>query len=218
VIPSRRRAVLLLPIALALLVGACTSSAAPVSPPTPTDPPPSATPLPSVPTLPPTGSEPPLVSKPPTGNTDERYPELAISGGEPGHIVELTDPTAKAWRIVVSGQNPDDRLELLVEVGDIVVGVIVTTVVDGRVVDELDLSGMVGNPTAAAGGCHPVLEACYSSGGIDIDLDAGRVGLIVERIGPASFEIVGSTAGWPDQPFVLGPWRSTAPFLTGWPG
>jgi hypothetical protein len=152
---------------------------------------------------------------PPTGNTDERFPELAVSSGGPGYVVELTDPTAKAWRIVVTGRTPGDRLELLVEVGDIVPGVLVTTVVGGVVVDEHDLTGIVATPTSAAGGCHPALQACYSSGGIDIDLDAGRIGLVIEQIEATGLSIAGATADWPDQPFVLGPWRTTEVFDTG---
>ena len=91
---------------------------------------------------------------------------------------------------------------------------IVTTIVDGRVADINDLTGIVSTPTSAAGGCHPVLEICYSSGGLDIDLEAGRVVVVLERMEPGTFEIIGATAGWDGEPFILGPWQTTDAFVT----
>jgi hypothetical protein len=207
--PILRRLLILL--AVALLAAACAAQR-PATVPSPSRGPsqPPSTGMPATPS--PTR---PAATLPPTGNTGERFPELAVSSGGPGYVVELTDPTAKAWRIVVTGRTPGDRLELLVEVGDIVPGVIVTTVVGGQAVDEHDLTGIVSTPTSAAGGCHPVLQACYSSGGIDIDLDAGRIGLVIEQIEATGLSITGATAGWPDQPFVLGPWRTSETFQTG---
>jgi hypothetical protein len=215
VISSTRRHALPLLVAVALIAGACaatpsgSSAVDPSSTPVTSVPSAAPTATPSAPTLPPSGSE------RPTGNTDDRFPELAVSSGGPGWLVELTDPTAKAWRLVAAGRDPGDRLELLVEVGDVWPGAVVTTVVDGAVVEEHDLTQMVGDPTAAAGGCHPVLEACYSSDGIFVDLEAGRVGLVVEHVGSGAFTFSGGSAGWPAEPFVLGPWRATAPFTTG---
>lgn len=214
-IPSRRR-LLLLPAASLLLAAACATP--PTGIPAPSDTPPTVpvpsslappTSSPAAPTLPPTGSQ------PPTGNTDERFPEVAVSSGGPGAIIELTDPGARTWRIVVSGTDGGDRLELLVEAGDIVPGVVVSTFVDGSLVDEHDLTRMVDDPTAAAGGCHPVLQACYSSGGILVDLDAGRIGLVVEQVAPTPLRIVGMSAAWRDEPFIPGPWRSTEPVVIG---
>jgi hypothetical protein len=220
VIPSARHALPLL-AAVVLVAGACAATPSggsgadpspPIATPSPSTPtPPVGTPTtpPGTPTLPPTGSQ------PPTGNTDTRFPELAVSSGGPGWMVELTDPTAKAWRLVVAGADPADRLELLVETGDVWPGVMITSIVDDAVVEEHDLTQMVGDATAAAGGCHPVLEVCYSSDGILVDLEGGRVGLVVEHIDSGAFTFSGASAGWPAEPFVLGPWRTTAPFTTG---
>jgi hypothetical protein len=204
VIPSLRRHVVLLVATVALVVGACTSSG-------PTGgrastPGSSASPAP-IASLTPT--------LPVTGNTGEEFPELSVSSGGPGWLVELTDPTAKAWRIVVAGANPADRLELLVEVGDVWPGVLVTSVVNGATVDEHDLTQLLDDETAAAGGCHPSLAICYSSQGILLDLESGTIGLVVEHVADGAFTIVGGSAGWPGEPFVLGPWRTTAPFSTG---
>ncbi len=203
---TRRRH--LTPLAvLALVVAGCAASTVPPATVTPSETPgqpasprPSATPR----------------TLPPTGNTGSDYPELAVSLDGPGYVVELVDPSAKAWRIVVGGNGDlaTDRLEFLVEVGDIAPGVLVSTVIDGETVEVNELGGIISTPTSAAGGCHPTLQVCYSSGGIAIDLQAGLVGLVLERLEAGAFTIVGATATWPAEPYVLGPWRSTDPLTT----
>jgi hypothetical protein len=194
-------------IAFAVLTAGCGASRAA----------PSAVPQTEAPSQPasPRPSAPPR-TLPPTGNTDATYPELTVSTDGPGYVIEIVDPTAKAWRIVVTGTGAlaTDRLELLVETGDIAPGVQVTTVIGGLTTDVNDLGGIVSTPTSAAGGCHPRLELCYSSGGIGIDLERGSVGVVLERLEGGAFTIVGATAGWPGEPFVLGPWRATDPLTT----
>ena len=204
--PTRRRH--LLPVAaVALVVAGCAASAAAPATVTPSEQPsPTATPRPSAPPK----------TLPPTGNTGSDYPELAVALDGPGYVIELVDPAAKAWRIVIAGTGTlaGDRLELLVEVGDIAPSVQVSTVIDGEIVDVNELGGILSTPTSAAGGCHPTLQVCYSSGGIAIDLQAGSVGVVLERLEAGAFTIVGATATWPAEPFVLGPWRSTDPLTT----
>jgi len=158
----------------------------------------------------------PTTSPPRLGNTDGRFPELSVSPADPGYIVELLDPEAKAWKILVvgSGDLATDRLELLVEVGDTAPGIEVRTIVDGKVVDATDLTGLVGDETAAAGGCHPTLQICYGSGGMTIDPAKGLLEWVLERIEPGRFQIGGATASWPGEPFILGPWRTTEVFQT----
>jgi hypothetical protein len=159
---------------------------------------------------------PPTVSEPGTGNTDGRFPELSVSPAEPGYLVELVDPEAKAWKLLIAGTGElsADRLELLVEVGDVAPGVEVRTIVQGKVADSTDLTGLVGDPTAAAGGCHPTLQLCYGSGGMTIDPGEGRLSWVLERIEPGRFQVGGATASWPGEPFILGPWRTTKIFQT----
>jgi hypothetical protein len=218
--PSPRRLALLLST-IAVAFAACgpagaavpTGSASAESPvPTPRVSAPAASPEAPTPgaTLPATGA------KPGVGNTDGRYPELGVTPADPGYVVELVDPTAKAWKLLVAGTGDlsADRLELLVEVGDIEPGVEVRTIIDGKVADSTDLTGLVGDPTAAAGGCHPTLQLCYGSGGMTIDPVDGRLSWVLERIEPGHFQVGGATAGWPGEPFILGPWRTTGVYQT----
>lgn len=194
-------------IALVLVVAGCASGAAQPSAAGPSAP---AEPTDSLrPSAPPR-------TLPPTGNTGSPYPELSVTTDGPGYVVELVDPTARAWRIVVAGTGflAADRLELLVEIADIQAAVQVSTVIAGETVEISDLGGILSTPTSAAGGCHPTLQICYSSGGIGIDLETGSVGLILERLEAGSFTILGETATWPGEPFILGPWKATDPLTT----
>jgi hypothetical protein len=144
---------------------------------------------------------------------------LSVEPGPDGAVrVTLRDPAAHAWRIVVAGTGDlvDDRLELRVETGDIAPSVEAFEIRDGEVVDVLDLSSLV-DGTAVAGGCHLTLGVCVDSAGFGLP-DAGDGTLsvrltLVEASGP--LQIVGATAGWPGEPFVLGPWRETTAFAWG---
>jgi hypothetical protein len=144
---------------------------------------------------------------------DPDYPELAVELKD-GYLVSVTDPRAKAWRIEVrgAGLKGADRIELVVEVGDVAPGAEVRFYVRGGLVDVITLDGLIGLETAAAGGCHPTLELCVSSGTITIDPDAGRLTAAFEALSPAPVAIQGATADWPGEPFILGPWRTTEPF------
>ncbi|MFL5777481.1 MAG: hypothetical protein ACJ761_00930 [Chloroflexota bacterium] len=150
----------------------------------------------------------------PNGNVDRAYPELAVETDEVGLRIELTDPAAKAWRLVLSRFNGDgsDRLDLLVETGDVGLGGQIRSIVNGRTVGKTDLTGQIGDPDATAGTCHDALQVCLSAAGISVDARAGRLAVIVERIDPGSFHIEGATADWPGEPFILGPWRSAEPY------
>ncbi|MDQ2966166.1 MAG: hypothetical protein M3R57_09995 [Chloroflexota bacterium] len=156
------------------------------------------------PTLPATGEQAPV------GNTDRHYPELSVSR-ENGFAIDLVDPEAEAWWIVISGTgaNAGDRLEIIAEVGDIWPGAAVHVYVGGELVDTTDMNGLIGNSTAIAGGCHPTLGLCYSSAGVDIRPEDGRLSVALEGAATNPFEIRGATAGWNGEPFILGPWRGT---------
>ena len=193
----------------AVLLGACAGG--PVAPgaidPRPPDPGPVATPdqpYGPYPTLPVTGGQPPV------GNTDREFPELSVSL-ENGFLIDLVDPDARAWWIVVSGTgaNADDRIEIVAEVGDIWPGAAVRVYVGGELFDTTDMNGLIGNQTAVAGGCHPTLDLCFSSAGVDIRPDAGRVSAALQGSATGSLEIRGATAGLDGEPYILGPWRGT---------
>jgi hypothetical protein len=161
------------------------------------------------PTLPVTGGEPPV------GNTDREYPELSVSFAE-SYLIDLVDPEARAWWIVVSGTGAKegDRIEIVAEVGDIWPGAAVRVYVGGELFDATDMNGFLGNRTAIAGGCHPALDLCFSSAGIDIRPDDGRLSVALHGAAAGSFEIRGATAGWDGEPYILGPWRGTDAVIT----
>jgi len=152
---------------------------------------------------------------PDQGNVDPEYPELAVEVGD-GYVISITDPAAKAWRWEVRGPGvlAEDRLEIVVEVGDITPGAEARIYKRGSLVDVFDMNGMVGDDTVAAGGCHPTLQVCFGSDGLTIDPQTGRASLVLERVEPVQFAVQGATAGWPGEPFILGPWRTTEPYST----
>lgn len=156
------------------------------------------------PTLPATGGE------PPTGNTDRQYPELSVSLQD-GYLIDVLDPAARAWWIIVTGTGAKagDRIEIVAEVGDIWPGAAVRVYVGGALVDEIDMNGLIDNDTAVAGGCHPTLGLCFSSGGVHIDPRAGRLSVTLDGPAAGRFEVRGATASWDGEPYILGPWRGT---------
>jgi hypothetical protein len=210
--PARR---LVITSLLALALAACASD--PGGAPSP-EPSPTPTPTPA-PVETPTITPAPTASPVDQGNVDRLFPELGVEIGGPGYVVHVIDPTAKVWRLSVSGVGAlaGERLEVIVEIGDVAPGAEARIYTDGRLMDIIDMSGMLGRvvgESAAAGGCHPTLQLCVDSGGISIDLASGDASFVLERIEEGAFEIVGSTADWPGEPFIPGPWRTTDAFST----
>ncbi len=199
---ARRPFTMLIPVLLTAVLGACTTATAAPPSPVPTDPIDRPAPV-AVPTR-----------TPAVGNVDSVFPELAVEQTEEAYVVSVTDPAAKAWEIAVAGTGPaaTDRLELVVEVGDTAPGASVRVIVGGLLVDTLEFGSMIGVATAAAGGCHPTLEICLSSGDISIDPESGTLSVRLEDLGGRGVAIRGATAEWPGEPFILGPWRETAIF------
>jgi hypothetical protein len=213
--------------ALALIVVAgCSGATAPVSTPapspvTPVTHVPDPTPLPV--TTPAPVDEP--VATPPvtgvdTGAVDgaQGGPELVIETLDDDTVrATLTDPDAKAWRLVVAGTGElgAERWEITVETGDVTPVVTASEMRGGEVVDTMDLTGFV-DGTAAAGGCHTALPVCIGSDGlrlpdgdgvfsVRLDLPEAQVPLVIR----------GATAAWDGEPFVLGDWHDTEPFPWG---
>ena len=217
---SARVASVLLAGSLALIaLGGCASAPAVTSPsPAPIAQAPRVTPVPL-----PTSSvpDPTPAPTPIQGGVDgaEGGPLLSVEAVDGDTIqVTLEDPAAKAWRLVVAGTGAQagDRWEILVETGDIEPLITATEVRDGNVVDELDLTGF-GSGTAAAGGCHSILPVCLDSTGFSLPADGDgtfSVRLDLPEAG-VPLTIRGGTAGWPSEPFVLGPWTDTEAFPWG---
>ena len=213
----RRAPILAATIAL-LVVAACATSSVAPSPRT------AAGPIPTTPAPTPivTPSVVPSATPSPTPPTDEGnvdgnvFPELTVETIDPSTLrVTLDDPSARAWRLVIAGSGDlrYDRLEIEVETSDIEPVITAREIRDSEVVSEMDLSGYA-DGTAAAGGCHATLHVCIDSDGFRLphnDNGRFRVRLsVADASGPLA--ITGSTAGWPGEPFILGPWVTTDTF------
>jgi hypothetical protein len=205
--------------AFGLALVACTANPVAVADATPVAPAPAtpSTPIPDVvtgPTDDPDDAAGPGSPHEGHGDVEPSTPELSIEI-EDGYVVSVTDPAAKAWRIAVTGTGTraGHRLEVIVEVGDIAPGAEVRFELDGQLLDVLELGSMIGADTAASGGCHPTLGVCVSSADIDIDGESGTLTVRFEMLGDGPISIEGATAGWPEEPFVLGPWDTTEPFV-----
>ena len=148
-----------------------------------------------------------------------RGPELTIEPVGDGTIrVTLDDPGAKAWRLVVTGTGElgGDRWEIAVESGDTGPLISATEIVDGEVLDVMDLSGFA-DGTAAAGGCHSRLPVCLGSDGFRLPRDGDGQFSIQLQLPDAHTPLVvrGATAAWEGEPFALGPWHETDAFPWG---
>jgi hypothetical protein len=220
------------PLATALVIliaAACAAPTAvapsPVAPvavaPTPALPTPTPVPTTDAPTPPLTG--PTATSAPNAGQVDGSGDGPQLSVEFPGdRLVDVTleDAEARAWRVVVAGTGglAEDRFEIVVEAGDVGPVITATEVRGGAAVDQIDLS-FYGEATAAAGGCHRTLDVCVDSSSFTFaDDGTGRLRTRLDMPDPASgvLMITGGTAGWPGEPFVLGPWSDTEAF--GWGG
>jgi hypothetical protein len=220
--------VLAIAVAVGLVAG-CVSAAAPSPAGTPTTRPtvgPSEPPD-VVPTTPPGVAPEPVPSPeaspaeptalPEEGNVEDlpMGPVLSVESiGKRSVRVTLDDLDAKAWRIVVAGTGDlaNDRLRLTVETSDVAPLISVVETSDGQVVDRIDLSGF-GDPTATAGLCHPTLGVCVDADAIRLPANGdGRLVVELERTADGSVSVTGATAGWPGEPFILGPWSTTESF------
>lgn len=153
------------------------------------------------------------------GNVGAEFPELTVEQNVDGSLhVSVTDPEAKAWRITLRGtaDRADDGFEIVAEVGDVEPSVVIREIDGNAVVDEVNLTGMGREETAAAGGCHRSLPVCYASGDLALPGDGSATfGIDLGIVDPTvELEIVGASASWPGEPFVLGPWRETRSFRT----
>jgi hypothetical protein len=149
------------------------------------------------------------------GNTGG--PELTVEDVDASTIqVTLRDPAAKAWRLVIGGTGDRslDRWEINVETGDVEPIITATEIRNDAVVDTMDLTGF-SDGTAAAGGCHGSLGVCLDSDGFSLPSDGNgtfSVRLTLQGDASEALTVGGGTAGWPAEPFVLGPWTDTEAF------
>ena len=149
-----------------------------------------------------------------------RGAELTVEFPKPDLLdVTLEDSEAKAWRVIVTGtgDRATDRMEVVVEAGDVGPVITATEVQQGEVVGSIDLSNYF-DETMAAGGCHHTLNVCIDSSSFRFSDDGtGRLRIRIQMPDPAAGRLLvtGGTAGWPGEPFVLGPWTDTESFPWG---
>lgn len=218
---SHRLAPVLVIALAAGFVAACSGSPTTSPSPVPVQRPsvvPAASPTPGVvPSATATSSPTEPAPSPEAGNVEDLPlgPVLSVESLNKRSIrVSLDDIDAKAWRIVVAGTDARarDRLEVTVETGDVEAIVSLVEIRDGRVIDRADLSGF-GDPTATAGRCHPSLGVCVDADGLVLpDRGDGHFAVELTRTEDVSLMVTGQTAGWPGEPFILGPWTATEVF------
>ena len=211
--PALAAAVVLLAVAACAGVGAVPAAPSPVSVPV------------AVPTPTPVPTPVPDPTPTPSLNAGDvegqgRGAELTVEFPKPDVLdVTLEDSEARAWRVIVTGtgDRAEDRMEVVVEAGDVSPVVTATEVQDGVVVGSIALSDY-GDGTAAAGGCHHTLDVCIDSSSFQFSDDGtGRLRIRLQMPDPADGRLLvtGGTAGWPGEPFVLGPWTDTESFPWG---
>ena len=156
--------------------------------------------------------------RPDTGDVaaDQSGPQLSVEPVNAQAIrVTLVDPEAKAWRLVVdgTGDHSGDRWVLQVETGDI--GPVITTSetvpgVQGQPVEQPDLESGIGRGQI----CSTILPVCLRAVTVRLP-DEGNGTLVAELVrtdAALPLRVAGSTASWPTDPFVLGPWTMTEAF------
>jgi hypothetical protein len=216
--PSRLAPLLAAALALLAVAACATPAVAPAS----------QAPVASPPVVPTPTPVPTAVPEPtptPTRNAGDvvdegRGGELTVEFPKPDLLdVTLEDSEAKAWRVIVTGtgERAADRLEVVVEAGDVGPIVTATEVQQGEVTGSIDLSDY-SDETMAAGGCHHTLDVCIDSSSFQFSDDGtGRLRIRLQMPDPAAGRllITGGTAGWPGEPFILGDWTDTESFPWG---
>jgi hypothetical protein len=179
------------------------------------------TPVPTVPTVPvirPVATPEPTPPTPgdDSGNVVPGLPELSVEQPTGLIRVAVRDPEARAWRLALSGTaaRAADRFELELTTSDVGYAAGIRFVVGGTIAETFDLSGMIGEPTVAIGGCHPTLGLCFGSEGLTVPDDGdGMVGLTLEPTDRVELEIRAGSARWV-EPFILGPWHDSEALRT----
>jgi hypothetical protein len=210
-----RSSYLLAVATVALVLAGC--SATPASPavlaPAATPAAPDTTLVPAGPTLPPEPTATPIVGG---VDGDEHGPELTVVPVDASTIeAGIVDPVAKAWQVEIrgTGERARDAWTITVETGDVGPLITATEVVDGRVIDDLDLSGLW-DGTAIAGGCHSTLPVCLDSDGFRLPDNGDGTFAVRLHLDDAAtpLEVRGAAAYWDGEPFILGPWHATEAF------
>ena len=135
--------------------------------------------------------------------------------------VTLADPAAKAWRLTVAapgsaGGSADAIWTLTVETGDVAPVVTTTDAQNGVPGEPKEQPGLeAGAGTGRV--CSLAVPVCVRAASVVLPHDGN--GTLVLELGrtdtTTDLTVTGSTAGWPTDPFALGPWTSTEAFPWG---
>lgn len=204
-----------------LALDACSGAVAPAAPAVSSA---SATPPATLASSAPTSSSaamaPAATATPDSGNVDAPVtPGLSVETvGALGIRVTLADPAAKAWRVTVAGAVGDtaDSWTLTVETGDVAPVITTVETVNGIVGEPQEQTGLeTGDATGRI--CSVAVPACVRAGSVVLPHDGnGTLVLEISRTDiVTALDVTCATAGWPAEPFVLGPWTTTAPFPWG---
>ncbi len=205
-----------LPVAAALV--ACSAGAPAASSPEAKGPPPPPAASPSLaPVAPPSATVPVASSSPDQGNVNgPGTPDLSIEPvGAQALRVTIADRSAKAWRLVVAGtgSRAGDRWVLEVETGDVAPAI---TTLDTRAGVDGDPQAQPGLEQGETAGrvCSSVLPVCVAASSVRLPENGdGTLEVVLTRTDASvPLGVSAATAGWPAEPFILGPWTATEVF------
>jgi hypothetical protein len=136
--------------------------------------------------------------------------------------VTLVDPAAKAWRVTVAGvgsstgEAAPGSWTLTVETGDVAPVITTTDTLNGVPGEPQEQQGLeTGHPTGRV--CSVAVPVCIRAASVVLPHDGN--GTLVVEIGRSDttvgLTVTGATAGWPNDPFMLGPWTTTSAFPWG---
>ncbi len=156
---------------------------------------------------------------PDSGNVDAPVtPALSIEPVSALAIrVTLADPSARAWRVSVAGMDGTaERWTLTVETGDVAPVITTNETVNGVDGEPQELAGLeAGDATGRI--CSVAMPVCVRAASVVLPHDGnGTLVLEISRTDTTTaLSVTGSTAGWPAEPFLLGPWTTTTAFPWG---
>ena len=203
---------------LALALAACAGSVTFVAPSEPSSAPttthlaPVATPLPAV-----TPSPRAATASPNTGNVDAPgAPDFSVEPvGSQTIRVTLVDADAKAWQLVVTGagSRAADSWTLTVETGDVGPGITTNETKAGAGGDPVEQTALeLGDASGRV--CAATIPVCVIATSVVLP-DGGNGTLVLDLVRTDTalpLAVSAATAGWPSDPFVLGPWTTTEAF------
>jgi hypothetical protein len=161
---------------------------------------------------------------PDSGNVDAPVtPALSVEPvGAVAIRITLADPAAKAWRVTVAdagsslGSAGASSWSLTIDTGDVAPVITTTDTLNDVAGEPQEQPGLEAGTTTGRV-CSVAVPVCIRAASVVLPRDGN--GTLVLEIGKtdtaATLAVTGATAGWPTDPFALGPWTTTAAFPWG---